>query len=44
VGAKPVVTGETNLAQTSGAALTTTAPATVASPAFQRATPLVVAT
>lgn len=43
-GAKPFLTGEVNLAQTSGSALTTTAPATVASPAFQRATPLVVAT
>jgi hypothetical protein len=42
--AKPFLTGEVNLAQTSGSALTATAPATVASPAFQRATPLVVAT
>lgn len=42
--AKPFLTGEVNLATTSGSALTTTAPATVASPAFQRATPLVVAT
>jgi hypothetical protein len=44
LGAKPVVTGETNLAQTSGAALTTTAPATITAAAVQRAVPLVIAT
>jgi hypothetical protein len=43
-GAKPFLTGEVNLAQNSGSALTTTAPATVASPAFQRQVPLVIAT
>ena len=44
VGAKPVVTGETNLSQTSGSALTGTAPATIATPAFKRQVPLVIAT
>jgi hypothetical protein len=44
VGAKPVLTGEANLGQTSGSALTATAPATISSPAFQAETPLVVAT
>lgn len=44
VGAKPLLTGEGNLAQNSGAALTTTAPATIATPALQRPTPLVVVT
>lgn len=43
-GAKPLLTGEGNLAQTSGSALTGTAPATIASPAFKRQVPLVVAT
>ncbi|MGW4406522.1 hypothetical protein ACWEJ6_21010 [Nonomuraea sp. NPDC004702] len=43
VGAKPVLTGETNLAVTSGSSLTTTAPATLASPAFKRTVPLVIA-
>ena len=43
VGAKPVLTGETSLAQTSGSGLTTTAPATIASPAFKRTVPLVLA-
>ena len=42
--AKPFLTGEVNLAQTSGSGLTTTAPATVATPTFQRQVPLVVAT
>jgi len=42
-GAKAVLTGEGNLAQTSGSALTTTAPATIATPAFQRAVPLAIA-
>ena len=44
VGAKPVLTGEGNLAQTSGSSLTTTAPATIASPAFKRPVPLVIVT
>lgn len=43
-GAKPVLTGEGNLSQTSGSSLTTTAPATIASPAFKRLVPLVLAT
>ncbi|NUS78468.1 MAG: hypothetical protein HOV70_20030 [Streptomyces sp.] len=43
VGAKPVLTGEGNLAQTSGSALTGTAPATIATPAFKRQVPLVIA-
>lgn len=42
--AKPFLTGEGNLAQTSGSALTGTAPATIATPAFKRAVPLVIAT
>jgi hypothetical protein len=41
--AKPVLTGEVNLAETSGSGLTDTAPATIATPAFKRACPLVVA-
>ncbi|WP_042170102.1 hypothetical protein [Streptomyces sp. NBRC 110035] len=44
VGAKPVLTGEGNLAQTSGSSITATAPATIATPAFKRAVPLVIAT
>ncbi|MHA4776068.1 hypothetical protein L1085_016350 [Streptomyces sp. MSC1_001] len=44
VGAKPVLTGEGNLAQTSGSSLTGTAPATIATPAFKRTVPLVLAT
>lgn len=44
VGAKPVLTGEGNLAQTSGSGLTTTAPATIATPAFKRQVPLAIAT
>ncbi|MGH3858241.1 hypothetical protein [Actinokineospora sp.] len=43
IGAKPVLAGEGNLSQTSGAGLTTTAPATIATPAFKRQCPLVVA-
>jgi hypothetical protein len=42
--AKPVLTGEVNLAETSGSGLTDTAPATISSPAFKRACPLVIAT
>lgn len=42
--AKPVLTGEVNLAETSGSGLTDTAPATIATPAFKRACPLVIAT
>lgn len=41
---KPIVTGERNLAQSSGSALTTTAPATIATPTVQSFAPLVVAT
>lgn len=40
----PIVTGEINLAVTSGAALTTTAPATLASPTVSRFVPYVVLT
>ena len=43
-GAKALVTGEGALGQTSGSALTTTATATLASPAAARQLPLVVAT
>lgn len=43
VGAAPVLSGEINLAQTSGASLTTTAPATIATPTRQRAMPLAIA-
>ncbi|WP_405676906.1 hypothetical protein OG292_19885 [Streptomyces sp. NBC_01511] len=43
-GAKPFLIGEGNLAQTSGSSLTGTAPATIATPAFKRAVPLVIAT
>ncbi|MBL1100142.1 hypothetical protein [Streptomyces coffeae] len=43
VGAKPFLTGEGNLAQTSGSSLTGTAPATIANPAFKRHVPLVIA-
>jgi hypothetical protein len=42
--AKGVLAGEGNLAQTSGTGLTTTAPATIATPAFKRQAPLVLAT
>lgn len=41
--AKPVLTGEGNLAQTSGSALGATAPATIASPTWTRQAPLVIA-
>lgn len=44
LGAKPVLTGESNLAQTSGSSLTGTAPTTIATPAFKRHVPLVIAT
>ncbi|MFD6421556.1 hypothetical protein [Streptomyces sp. NPDC060198] len=43
-GAKPFLTGEGNLAQTSGSSLTATAPATIVSPTYKRAVPLVIAT
>jgi hypothetical protein len=43
LGARPVLTGERNLAQSSGSGLTTTAPATIASPAVKSFVPLVVA-
>ncbi|MBP8532359.1 hypothetical protein [Streptomyces sp. MK37H] len=43
VGAKPVLTGEGNLCQTSGSSLTTTAPATIATPVFKRQVPLAIA-
>lgn len=39
-----IVTGERNLAQTSGSALTTTAPATIASPTAAATVPLVILT
>lgn len=41
--ARPVLSGEANLAETSGSGLTDTAPATIATPAFKRACPLVIA-
>lgn len=44
VAAKSLLTGETDLARTSGSALTGTAPATIATPAYKRQCPLVVAT
>lgn len=44
VGAKPQLSGELNLAVTSGSGLTTTATATLASPAFKRTVPLCVVT
>ncbi|RLL66989.1 hypothetical protein [Streptomyces sp. Z26] len=44
IGAKPHLSGEANLAQTSGSGIGATAPATIASPAFKRHVPLVVAT
>ena len=44
IAAKPIVTGERNLAVTSGAALTTTATATLAAPTVANFAPLVVAT
>lgn len=44
VGVKPIVTGERNLAQTSGSALTATAPATIATPTVANFVPYVVLT
>jgi hypothetical protein len=44
VGARPIVTGEGNVSQSSGSTLTTTAPATIASPAIKNFVPLAVAT
>ncbi|MFB7399782.1 hypothetical protein ACFCZR_06380 [Streptomyces rubiginosohelvolus] len=44
VGAKPFLAGEGNLSQTSGTGIGATAPATIATPAFKRAIPLVLAT
>jgi hypothetical protein len=44
VGARPVVTGEGNVSQSSGSGLTTTAPATIATPAIKNFVPLAVAT
>lgn len=44
LGAKPVVTGERNLAQTSGSGLGATAPATIATPTVQNAVPLCIVT
>lgn len=43
VAIKPIITGERNLAQTSGAALTTTAPATIATPTVANFAPYCVA-
>jgi hypothetical protein len=43
VGVPPIITGERNLAVTSGAALTTTATATLASPTVSRFVPYIVA-
>jgi len=44
IAARPVVTGERNLSQSSGSSLTATAPATIASPAVKNFVPYVVAT
>ena len=44
VAVKPIVTGERNLAQTSGSSLTTTAPATIATPTVANFAPYVVLT
>jgi hypothetical protein len=44
MGVPPIVTGEINLAVTSGSALTTTAPATLATPTVSRFVPYVVLT
>lgn len=44
IGVKPIVTGERNLSQSSGAALTTTAPATIATPTVKNFVPYVVIT
>lgn len=43
-GQKPVLTSEATLAQTSGTGIGATAPATIATPTFKAATPLVIAT
>lgn len=43
VSAKPVITGERNLSQSSGSGLTTTAPATIATPTVKTFVPLAVA-
>lgn len=42
LGAKPVLTGERNLSQSSGSGLTTTAPATIATPAVKTFIPFAV--
>lgn len=44
VGVPPIVTGEANLSQSSGSALTTTAPATIATPTVKSFVPYVVLT
>jgi hypothetical protein len=44
IAVKPIVTGERNLAQTSGSSLTATAPATIATPAVANFVPYVVIT
>ncbi|HEX8631136.1 MAG TPA: hypothetical protein VF755_23505 [Catenuloplanes sp.] len=44
IGAPAIVTGERNLSQSSGAGLTTTAPATIATPTAKQFIPYVVAT
>jgi len=44
LGVPPIVTGEANMAVTSGSALTTTAPATLATPTVSRFVPYVVLT
>lgn len=41
IGAKGIIAGEGNIAQTSGSGLTGTAPATLVTPAFQHSVPLV---
>ncbi|MGW6455512.1 hypothetical protein ACWF94_06210 [Streptomyces sp. NPDC055078] len=43
LGARPFLTGEGNLAQTSGSGIGSTAPATIATPALKRHVPLVIA-
>lgn len=42
IGVKPIITGERNLSQSSGAALTGTAPATIATPTVKNFVPYVV--
>jgi hypothetical protein len=44
LGVKPIVTGERNLSQSSGAALTTTAPGTIATPTVKNFVPYAVCT